>query len=247
MIEQLQKTAPEEESLRAEDSFRRAAFNWALSTKRLVESSNGLGANTKVAYAALVDIEYARDLLDKLFVPPVAKALTLENKDCVTKEEVQKSVSGLASRIVTPPVRERNTPFNYRREHVIAARVQAHVDDIVGAPPIVRQGQQSTEVGDIPSGEGLFTPWVADTPIRIDLAIKESRPTRDPQNYRGTDLSAPVYSKNGKMEWADRNCTFCNAKANQRCQKPDGTFIEKPHPQRKKTHEVAPVSEAIAA
>lgn len=97
------KVLESDDGVNAEDLFRRAAFSWAMSTKKLVESSVALGANTKIAYAALVDIEYARDLLDKLFVPTSAKvpAAFTERASTITAKSVKKSVTDLADRVVT--------------------------------------------------------------------------------------------------------------------------------------------------
>lgn len=162
-----------DDGARVEDSFRRAAFNWAIATKRLAESSAALGVNTRVPYAALVDIEYARDNLDGLFIPKVAKvpAGSTEKPTNITAESVRNCVSGLATRMVTLPVGESSKP---------KAKV-----------------------------------------------------------HHSTDLSAPVHSKNGKMLWADVHCPACPSMANQRCQRDDGAFLEKPHPQRKSISEQA--------
>lgn len=87
---------------RPEDEFRRAAFVFASSTKRLVESSTSLGPNTKVAHAALVDIQRARDLLGNLSVP-VAKipAAIADELNGLTAAGVQETVADLAKRIET--------------------------------------------------------------------------------------------------------------------------------------------------
>ena len=47
------------------------------------------------------------------------------------------------------------------------------------------------------------------------------------------DLTAPVYPKGGKATWAGRACPECPSGVNKRCQKPDGSPLEKPHSQRK--------------
>lgn len=47
------------------------------------------------------------------------------------------------------------------------------------------------------------------------------------------DLSAPVYPKAGKALWAGVGCPKCRAKPTQRCQKADGSLLEKPHTERK--------------
>lgn len=145
--------------------FRRAAFGWAQSTKKLVESSAALGLNTKVAHAALEDIEYARDLLDGLFMPKASKvpATSTERQNSLTAKEVQACVSDLVARVVT-------------------------VSACAADKPKVR---------------------------------------------RGVDLSAPVYPREGKTLWAGIDCSVCPSKATKRCQNKDGTFREKPHPQRK--------------
>lgn len=172
-------TLEHDDGIRAEDMFRRAAFRWAQSTKLLVESSTALGLNTKVAHAALEDIEYARDLLVDLFMPKASKvpAAFADRPNPLSAGEVRACVSDLAKRVITIPV--------------------CVVDECVTptSPPV--------------------------------------RAPRTPQQHRGSDLSAPVYSKNGKMLWANIDCPMCPAKATQRCQKDDGGPLEKPHPQRK--------------
>lgn len=164
----------EDDGIRVEDSFRRAAFSWAVSTKRLVESSAGITPRTRVAYAALVDIEYARDLLDTLFIPSASKvpAGVTDRATTVTVDSVKESVSGLAKRIATTPIY------------------------LVPDPKTVK--------------------------------AKEGK-----QVHRGSDMSLPVYPKNGKMMWAGFDCPQCPSKATQRCQKDDGEFMEKPHTPRK--------------
>jgi len=47
------------------------------------------------------------------------------------------------------------------------------------------------------------------------------------------DLNAPVYPKAGKALWAGISCPACPSKANKRCQKADGSPLEKPHAERK--------------
>lgn len=47
------------------------------------------------------------------------------------------------------------------------------------------------------------------------------------------DLTAPVYPKAGKALWAGIPCPVCPSKANKRCQKSDGSPLEKPHDLRK--------------
>ena len=120
MIGLLSKVSSEnDEGIRSEDYFRRAAFDWARYTKRLVEASAGLGANSKVAHAALVDIEHARTMLDKLFMPSAMKTPAgLDGEtNKLTAEEVRQSVSDLSMRILTTPTvvpaaEVRKTPFN---------------------------------------------------------------------------------------------------------------------------------------
>ena len=47
------------------------------------------------------------------------------------------------------------------------------------------------------------------------------------------DLTAPVYPQGGKALWAGISCPVCPAGVNKRCQKDDGSPMEKPHAQRK--------------
>lgn len=196
----------------ATDAFRRATFHWAQSTKRMVESSNALSLNAKVAFAALADIEYARDMLDKLFVPAASKvpAGVSDHNSTITAKAVQESVSKLATRVATLPCCDHGAANS---------RLQAHVDEIVGAPPIVRSGQVQV------MREGQWK-W-------------EDPPKPWPAPHRGADLSAPVQPRNGKMLWAGVDCPACPSKASQRCQKDDGGFVEKPHKERKTLAEQA--------
>lgn len=78
-------------------------------------------------------------------------------------------------------------------------------------------------------------------PVVDDQPAKKSSPR--PKNHRGRDLSAPVYSKAGRMLWAKVDCPVCPSKATERCQKPDGTFSEKPHEPRKTIVEEAQVEQ----
>lgn len=129
MLGQLDRVATEEyDGSTREDVFRRATFNWALATKRMVESSVALGINARVAHAALADIEYARVCLDKLFVPVVTKspALMSDNDKTVTAQAVQESVHGVTARILAMPD---------------PSKLQDKADEIVDAPQIVRTPQ----------------------------------------------------------------------------------------------------------
>lgn len=197
-----------DDGVKSVDLFRRATFNWAMATKKMVESSLTLG-NATVARAALADIEYAKEMLDKLFVPKMDKKhLALQGSEIdVTQQGVSASVAGVADRIRDLPCCDHGAANS---------RLQAHVDDVVGAPPIVRSGQ----VRVLREGQWRWEDPPTDWPA-------------PPQSHRGVDLSAPVYSRGGKMQWAKVGCPVCPSKASQRCQKGDGTFIEKPHPQRK--------------
>lgn len=47
------------------------------------------------------------------------------------------------------------------------------------------------------------------------------------------DLTAPVYPKGGKAAWAGIKCPVCPSKVSQRCQKADGSPLEKPHTERR--------------
>lgn len=110
-----------DDGARVEDHFRRATFGWAVATKRMVESSAHLTRTTRVPPTALEDIEWAKDLLDTLFVPDRVKPPGLpEGHEPVTATEVQESVSKLSWRMTD------------------WAAIQEHVDNIVEAPPILR-------------------------------------------------------------------------------------------------------------
>lgn len=168
-----------------EDLFRRAAFGWAAATKRLVESSMTLGSGTRVAYTALVDIEYARDLLSKLFVPVAGKMPEgVSEVQRVTPESVRCAVAELAERVAEtveqPPVRD------------LIAEMQA-------------------------------------SPYNQDLLSALPKP-----KHKGLDLSAPVHPRGSLMLWAGVDCSICPSKATERCQKENGEYQEKPHPERKR-------------
>lgn len=111
MLGQLDRveTSDQDYGASREDVFRRATFHWAQSTKRMVESSLALGMSARVAHAALADIEHARTMLDKLFVPPATKAPAQlsDNDKTVTAKAVQESVSGMVARIIAFP-----TPYD---------------------------------------------------------------------------------------------------------------------------------------
>lgn len=47
------------------------------------------------------------------------------------------------------------------------------------------------------------------------------------------DLTNPVYPRAGKAAWAGIACPVCPADVNKRCQRVDGSLMEKPHDQRK--------------
>lgn len=221
MQEQLNSPVLDDErSGRAEDAFRRATFNWALATKKMVESAAALPSHTRVARTALVDIEYARDMLDDLYMPPVAKGEHVE----IRAGDVKRTVSKLHGR-VADAAREphRQTPFNARMEP-LKARVpeqvrreiaNAHRDDF----------DPNTAVA-IPPWDAATKPMASLAEAYADALLGDSKPARKRQ---AVDLSAPVHARNGKMLWANIDCPSCPSKASQRCQKPDGGFVEKPH------------------
>jgi len=256
---------------KVEDLFRRAAFNWVQSTKRLVESSAALGPKTRVAYAALADIEHARDLLKDLFMPVASKtpAAFADQVNPITASDVRSAVSDVAKRITSQVQEVRKTPFNsrveVRKDPSVAAQVQAHVDDIIGSPPIVRHGQPRAEdpvrpplgldIGCWPpvsgwdgqvdhAGQGVTPPPLVPEP---KPQRRESKPLSR-QAHHKADLSAPVYPKGGRMLWAGVDCPVCPSVAGQRCQKDEtafGTFIEKPHPERKTVSEAMEIATAL--
>lgn len=66
----------------------------------MVDTSAAIGPNTRVAYAALADIEYARDLLDKLVMPQPARVPT--GHLLITAVDIRDSVEDLIARINAP-------------------------------------------------------------------------------------------------------------------------------------------------
>jgi len=156
-------------------------------------------------------------------MPAVVKtpAAFADGKSPISTAEVHQSVSDLAKRIVAMPTEPRKTPFNARLSREVTERVQEHVHDIMGAPPIVR-----TPAPPCGHRSGIHDEFcdVINEPDPIQIF--------PPQVYRGVDLAAPVHPKNGKMLWAGVDCPVCPAKASQRCEKA-GVLIEKPHKERK--------------
>lgn len=105
MSKPLLKHAPPDfdDGTRVEDQFRRVAFNWVMSTKRLIEMSNSLGS-TKVAHPALVDIEHGSELLgmlDKLFIP-VSNKVSVSAPVSITASSVKSSVAAAVERLTHP-------------------------------------------------------------------------------------------------------------------------------------------------
>jgi len=90
---------------RIEDAFRKATFDWVRTTKKMVDVASCLGKNTRVAQAALADVEHARDMLDSLYLPLGTKspAAASDGKAQITVAEVQESVSRLAHRLMVLP------------------------------------------------------------------------------------------------------------------------------------------------
>lgn len=132
-------TDSEEDGGRADDVFRRAAFNWAQSTKRLVESSTAIGMNTRVAYSALADIRHAKEMLDSLFIPRAAKvpANFADQASDITAADVKSTVVSLARRVATAPLNEvRKTPFNSRVESRVESPCPPSHQSIGCLPPV---------------------------------------------------------------------------------------------------------------
>lgn len=70
-------------------------------------------------------------------------------------------------------------------------------------------------------------------PVTVAKRAAAKAASARPTTRVRADLNAPVYPKAGKAAWAAINCPVCPSKATKRCQKPDGSPIEKPHTQRK--------------
>lgn len=95
-------TLEQDEGIRPEDLFRRAAFGWVQSTKKLIESSALIGPNTQVAHAALADIELGKELLDKFFIPPKLKGVPSAGKDEFSSvEEIRDTIADAAAHLVS--------------------------------------------------------------------------------------------------------------------------------------------------
>lgn len=166
----------EGDGARPEDAFRRSTFRWAQATKIMVESAAALGPNTKVPVAALTDIEYARDALIRLYIPPVVKipAASTEGKSPITALDVQDAVSGLAGRVASQQVEE------------VARKPHSHRGADLSTPIISKNGKMLWASVDCPTcpskatqrcqkvnGEFMEKPHQA----RKDLVVEEAAPT----------------------------------------------------------------------
>lgn len=76
-------------------------------------------------------------------------------------------------------------------------------------------------------------PKVAKMPLSPKTVAKRAAVAVATSKKAALDLNAPVYPKAGKALWAGIKCPVCPSKANKRCQKPDGSPMEKPHAERK--------------
>lgn len=76
-------------------------------------------------------------------------------------------------------------------------------------------------------------PLLPQTVARRAAAAAKVTPVTVPGKKAKLDLSAPVHPKGGKALWAGIACPECRVGANRRCQKSDGTPMEKPHIRRK--------------
>lgn len=89
-----------DDGARAQDLFRRAAFNWALSTKKLAEASAALTPTQKVAPTALADIRWAKDLLGGLFMPESVRGVDYT----ITTNDIVRETAALLRRAAVPPM-----------------------------------------------------------------------------------------------------------------------------------------------
>ena len=258
MSTKLDSAAPPEhdDGTRVIDVFRRAAFNWALSTKKLVEASSALGVNQRVAHTALKDIEHAKKMLTELFVPSPMKG----ESPAVTAAEVKSAVAGVSSRIKAmraeelahpPIVLQPNEEFWKNRWEKVVTSISVHSEsECEGCPDCKRLAAERTieftELDKVAIPEQLHheaaakgrhehtrdcehnseEQWAA-----YHVAMTAEAPKAKTKK-KPLDLSAPVQSKDGKMRWASIDCPGCPSKATERCRKPDGSFREKPHPVR---------------
>ena len=76
-------------------------------------------------------------------------------------------------------------------------------------------------------------PKVAQMPLSPKTVARRAAANGNPPTKAKLDLNAPVYSKAGKALWADRSCPVCFVSANKRCQRVNGSVMEKPHAERK--------------
>lgn len=79
----------------------------------------------------------------------------------------------------------------------------------------------------------VATPKVAKMPLSPKTVAKRAEAVKATSKKAAVDLNAPVYPKGGKALWAGIKCPVCPSKANKRCQKADGSPLEKPHAERK--------------
>lgn len=179
MSDKLDAVLEHDDGARAQDLFRRAAFNWALSTKKLAEASAVLTPTQRVAPTALADIRWAKDLLGGLFMPEPTSGIGYT----ITTKEIVQETAALLRRAAVPPL----VPMQVAKETAADVYLEAAAEE-----------------------------------VREQWARKK-------KSKAPLDLSAPVHSKDGKMLWADINCSDCPSKATERCRKEDGGFREKPH------------------
>ncbi len=100
-----------------------------------------------------------------------------------------------------------------------------YIPPVVKIPVNFTEGKSLVTAAEVQEAVSTLADKVANQQVE-----EEDQPVK---SHRGVDLSAPVISKNGKMRWALVDCPVCPSKVTQRCQKPDGGFVEKPHQARK--------------
>jgi hypothetical protein len=90
----------------------------------------------------------------------------------------------------------------------------------------------------VPPPAKVAVPKVAKMPLLPSTVAKRAAATAKANPFGSgkvkSDLNTPIYpSKSGRALWAGIKCPACPSKVNQRCQKSDGSPLEKPHAERK--------------
>lgn len=200
-----------------EDLFRREAFAWALATKKFVAASQALHPTSRVAATAMADVEHARTMLKDLIIPSLVKGSANAESAMPTVGTVRSAVAGMAYHL-----KEQQELAELARSVAEAFSVPMSVLSHSGQIP-----HQHTRDCDHTTDDQWLA-YAADA----EAALVKQRTRTGSRVKKAADLSAPVHSKDGKMLWAEYDCSKCPAKAHERCKNFSGGYLEKPHTER---------------